>query len=94
MLGRASISAIVTAIFVTLCAPADAGYGSGCCAGFYSDACRPFVRQVRVYYGRPFYGARFCGGVYYGACWRWQFTPWGWQLMRVCGGGYGYPFAY
>ena len=25
-------------------------------------------RQVRVFFGQPFYGRRICGGVYYGAC--------------------------
>ena len=37
----------------------------------------------------------FWSGGYYGSCWRWQFTPWGWQRIWVCGyGGYGYPLAY
>ena len=86
MLMKVLIAVALTAMLPVLSAPADAGYGS--------NGCRPFVRQVRVVYGRPFYGRRFCGGVYYGACWRWQFTPWGWRLIRVCGEGYGYPLAY
>ena len=53
---------------------------------------RPFRR--RVFFGGPFYGAGFYGG-YYGSCWRWRFTPWGWRRIWVCGyGGYGYPYSY
>ena len=91
MLVKVSSVAIVITMTMILSAPANAGFGG---RGLLSGGCRPFHRQVRVIFGRPFYGARFCGGIYYGACWRWQITSWGWQLIRVCGEGYGYPLAY
>jgi hypothetical protein len=108
MLGKISIAVPVTAMLMVLSAPADARFGGGGrCDGFRVGrldgppplvGCpflgRPFHRQVRVFFGRPFYGARFYGGVDYGACWRWQFTPWGWRLIRVCGYGYGYPLTW
>jgi len=82
MLGKFLIAVIVTTLLMGLISPADARFNNGC---------RPLYRQVKVFFGRPFYGRRFCGGVYYGACWRWQFTPWGWQLVPVCGGWVGEP---
>jgi hypothetical protein len=36
---------------------------------------------------RPY--PRFYGG-YYGSCWRWRPTPFGWRRVWVC----GYPYAY
>jgi hypothetical protein len=72
-------------MLMVLSAPADARFGCGIYRGGLVH------RQVRVFFGQPFYGRRICGGVYYGACWRWQFTPWGWRLIRVCGGWFGEP---
>jgi len=82
MLGKFLIAATITTLLMGFISPADARFDTGC---------RPFYRQVKVFFGRPFYGARFCGGIYYGACWRWQFTPWGWRLVAVCGGWVGEP---
>ncbi|MFD2184598.1 hypothetical protein [Rhodoplanes azumiensis] len=39
---------------------------------------RPWVAPVVV-------GAGFYGGGWYGSCWRWRFTPWGWRRVNVCG---------
>jgi hypothetical protein len=83
MPGKISMLVAVTAMLMVLSTPADARFGGG--------GCRAFHRQVRVVFGQRLYGARFCGGVYYGACWRWQFTPWGWRLIKVCGGWFGEP---
>jgi hypothetical protein len=82
MLGKILIAVAITALLIVLSSPINARFNSGC---------RPFDRQGRIFFGRPYYGARFCGGVYYGACWRWQFTPWGWRLIKVCGGWFGAP---
>jgi hypothetical protein len=29
-------------------------------------------------------------GVYASSCWRWRWTPWGWDRVWVCGPYYGY----
>ena len=48
-----------------------------------------------MHYQAAYLSDGFWSGGYYGSCWRWQFTPWGWQRIWVCGyGGYGYPLAY
>lgn len=39
----------------------------------------------RPYWRRPFIGAGVIGGGYYGSCWRWRLTPWGWRRVFVCG---------
>ena len=88
MLKKISIATAITALSMVLSAPADARFG---CGSYGSGL---FYRQVRVFFAQPFYGRRICGGVYYGGCWRWRFTSWGWQLIPVCGVGYGYPLAY
>ncbi|MDC7789927.1 hypothetical protein PQJ75_30235 [Rhodoplanes sp. TEM] len=41
---------------------------------------RPWIAPVVV-------GAGFYGAGYYGSCWRWRFTPWGWRRVNVCGWG-------
>jgi hypothetical protein len=79
----------ITTVLMVLSAPqADARFGRSP----YEGGLR--YQQVKVFFGQPFYGRRICGGVYYGGCWRWQYTWWGWQLTPVCGLGYGYPLAY
>ena len=89
MLRKISITMAIAAVLMVLSAPqADARFG----CRIYGGGLR--YQQVRVFFGQPFYGRRICGGVYYGGCWRWQYTWWGWQLTPVCGVGYGYPLAY
>jgi hypothetical protein len=89
ILRKISITMAIAAVVMVLSPPqADARFG----CRIYEGSLR--YQQVRVVFGQPFYGRRICGGVYYGGCWRWQYTWWGWQLTPVCGVGYGYPLTY
>ena len=74
----------IAAVLMVLSAPqADARFG---CKN-YEGGLR--YQQVKVFFGQPFYGRRICGGVYYGGCWRWQYTWWGcnypglWGRLRL-----------